>query len=418
VLPANEHLGEALACSEQWADLTPPLMRASFEQLPSLFEPDGIRAIAEQALGAAYLDGWVEQRMPDGRTVSIRAMGARTAHIVAGNNPIVAALSIIRNAVTRSDAVIKTPSNDPLTALAIARTMAEVDPDHPLTRHISVAYWKGGDPAVEERLYEPRHVEKIIAWGGLASVTHIVRYIRPGLELITLDPKRSASIIGQEALESEGTIREVARRTAADVGAGNQLLCLSARVVYIACGTDSPGVERANAFGKAVYDEIQRLPSALSTKAKRFDPELRANVDALRASPEWYRVYGGSNGEGAVIVSQLDEPVEFHRALSGRVANVVPVDEPADVLPRISAATQTIGIYPDSLKTDLRDVLSLHGAQRLTSLGYAADPHLATPQDGIEPLRRMAKWVVDETCDPALVRPLWEPRSLTASPAT
>ena len=417
-LPANEHLGEALACSEQWADLTPPLMRASFEQLPSLFEPDGIRAIAEQALGAAYLDGWVEERTPDGRTVSIRAMGARTVHIVAGNNPIVAALSLIRNAITRSDAVIKTPSNDPLTALAIARTMAEVDPDHPLTRHISVAYWKGGDAAVEGRLYEPRNVEKIIAWGGLASVKHIVRYIRPGLELITLDPKRSASIIGHEALESEDTIREVARRTAADVGAGNQLLCLSARVVYLASGTHVHGVERANAFGKAVYDEIQRLPSALSTKAKRFDPELRANVDALRASPEWYRVYGGSNGEGAVIVSQLDEPVEFHRALSGRVANIVPVDEPADVLPRISAATQTIGIYPDSLKTELRDLLSLHGAQRLTSLGYAADPYLATPQDGIEPLRRMAKWIVDETCDPALVRPLWEPRSLTASPAT
>lgn len=403
VLSENQHLQEALACSEEWADLTAPLMRASFEQLPAVFEPDAVRAMAEQALGAAYLDGWVDRRMPDGRTVSIRPIGARAVHIVAGNNPIVAALSIVRNAIARSDAIIKTPSNDPLTALAIARTMAELAPDHPLTRHISVAYWKGGDAAVEERLYDPRNVEKIIAWGGLASVSHVVRYIRPGLELVTLDPKRSASIVGQEALESDATVREAARRTATDVGAGNQLLCLSARVVYLASGLDPAGIERANAFGEAVYDELQRLPTTVSTKAKRFDPELRANIEALRSSREWYRVYGGHDGEGAVIVSQLDEPVEFHRALSGRVANVVPVDDPSDVLPRISAATQTIGIYPDSLKAELRDVLALHGAQRLTSLGYAADPDLATPQDGIEPLRRMAKWIVDETCDPAAV---------------
>jgi hypothetical protein len=189
-------------------------------------------------------------------------------------------------------------------------------------------------------------------------------------------------------------------------------LCLSARVVYLASGLDPAGIDLANTFGEAVYDELQRLPASLSTKAKRFDPELRSNIEALRSSREWYRVYGGLGGEGAVIVSQLDEPVEFHRALSGRVANVVPVDDPADVLPRISAATQTIGIYPDSLKAELRDVLALHGAQRLTSLGYAADPHLATPQDGIEPLRRMTKWIVDESCDPATTPALWEQSSV------
>jgi len=86
------------------------------------------------------------------------------------------------------------------------------------------------------------------------------------------------------------------------------------------------------------------------------------------------------------IVSQLDEPVGFHRSLSGRVANVVPVDDPRDVLPAINAYTQTIGIWPETLKTELRDELALHGAQRLVSLGYAADPSMALPQDAIEPV--------------------------------
>jgi len=65
-------------------------------------------------------------------------------------------------------------------------------PDHPITRHVSVAYWKGGDTAVEEHLYDPRRIEKIIAWGGFAGIKHLTQYLQPGLDLITLDPKHSA----------------------------------------------------------------------------------------------------------------------------------------------------------------------------------------------------------------------------------
>jgi hypothetical protein len=67
-------------------------------------------------------------------------------------------------------------------------------------------------------------------------------------------------------------------------------------------------------------------------------------------------------------------------------------------VPTVNAYTQTIGIYPESLKESLRDALGLHGAQRLVSLGFAADPNLALPQDAIEPMRRMVKWIVDEQC--------------------
>jgi hypothetical protein len=203
-------------------------------------------------------------------------------------------------------------------------------------------------------------------------------------------------------------MREVALRTATDIGALNQLGCVNARVVYVASGVDAEGIERANHLGHAIYEQLQDLPDPVSTKAKRFDPELRASVDALRASPDFYRVIGGSEGEGAVIVSQLEDPVDFHRSLSGRVANLVPITEPADAVKRIDSYSQTIGIYPESLKEELRDVLPLHGAQRLVSLGYAAHPSMATPQDAIEPVRRMVKWIVDESCDPDEVRPLWQ----------
>jgi hypothetical protein len=265
-----------------------------------------------------------------------------------------------------------------------------------------VAYWKGGDTDFEEQLYQPRNIEKIVAWGGLASVTHVLRYVQPGLELVTLDPKRSATIIGPEAFADEETRRKVAVRAATDVGALNQLGCVNARVIYAVAS-----VEDANDFGELMYEALMALPAHLSTKPRRFDPELRLQLQALRSSPDFYRVFGGRDNEGAVIVSQLGDPVEFHRSLSGRVANIVPVHAVEEILPEINAWTQTIGIYPEALKHSLRDTLAMHGAQRLVSLGYAAHPSLVLPQDAIEPVRRMVRWVVDERCDPKEIEPLW-----------
>jgi hypothetical protein len=407
-LDSNPYLREALEHSAAWSDLTPPLVRSSFQQIGPLFNPGVVREIADSTVGIRYLEGWVERRMADGRTAAVRAFGARTVHIIAGNSPVIAALTIIRNAITRSDGIIKTPSNDPLTAVAIVRTMVDMAPDHPITRHLSVAYWKGGDTSFEERVFTPANVEKIVAWGGFASVTHVLRYVQPGLELISLDPKRSTTIIGPEAFESDRSLDEVARRAATDIGALNQLGCVNARVVYVIAGTSRDGIERTNRLGEAIFNELQRLPEEVSTRAKWFDPELRARLAGLRSNPEWYRIYGGVEDEGAIIVSQLDEPVDFHTSLSGRVANLVPIDDVSSAVQAMNAYTQTVGVYPESLKQTLRDTLPFHGAQRLVSLGYAADPSMAVPQDAIEPVRRMVKWIVDERCDPRQVTPLWE----------
>lgn len=57
--------------------------------------------------------------------------------------------------------------------------------------------------------------------------------------------------------------------------------------------------------------------------------------------------------------------------LSGRVANIAPVDGIDRVRAAVNSYTRTIGIYPESLKRELRNTLPLSGAQRLTSLGYA-----------------------------------------------
>ena len=407
-LDRNPYLNDAYETACLTSSATPSLIRTAYRSVAPVFARATMREAAERSIGIDCLDGWRSAQLVDGRTVDIRAFGARAVHVIAGNSPVVAAMTVMRNALTRSDAIIKSPSNDPFTALAIARTMIDMAPDHPLTKHLSVAYWKGGDEAIEKRLYQPHVIEKLVAWGGFASVKHVTRYIQPGLELVSLDPKRSVSIIGPEALRDDATRRDVARRLATDIGAFNQEGCVSARVVYVLSGTDDDGVAALNEFGERVYEALLALPESISTKPKGISQELKQNLKTTRLHDEWYKVIGGSNDEGAIIVSQIPERVEFAALLANRVANLVPVDSIKDVFAVVDAYTQTVGVYPESLKKELRDKLPLYGAQRLTSLGYACVPSVSDPWDAIEPMRRMCKWILEESCDPTKTPPMWE----------
>ena len=399
-LATNPHLQEACALSYHTAPVTPTMVNGTYMGLRNMLSREAITEAVESTVGIRFLEGWVQQKLIDGTELEVRCFGARALHIVAGNAPSLSLLTIIRNMVLRSDAIIKAPSNDPFTALAIARTMIDMAPDHPLTCHLSVAYWKGGDKAFEERLYQPQNLEKIVAWGGYASMKHVTQYIQPGLELISLDPKRSASIIGRDTFASEDTMREAALRLASDIGALNQKGCVCARVVYVQSGTDEEGLRKLNAFGRHVYDAMLGLPNTLSTAPKRYDQKLKAEVDALRLDDEWYQVIGGKDGEGAIICSQIPEPVSFATLLDDRTANLVPVDSLDEVMAAVDAYTQTVGIYPESIKDELKDKLPLYGAQRIVSLGYAAAMKWAAPQDAIEPLRRMGKWISNQIASP------------------
>lgn len=404
---SNPFLQEACELSYQTAPVTPTMLKAAYMSLRQYLDRDFIVEMVESTVGVKYLEGWVKQQLRDGTELETRCFGARTLHIVAGNAAPLSLVTILRNMVLRSDAIIKAPSNDPFTALAIARTMVEMAPEHPLTRHLSVAYWKGGDQALEQRLYQPQNIEKIVAWGGFAALKHVTQYIQPGLELISLDPKRSASVIGADTFASEASQREAAVRLATDIGALNQKGCVCARVIYVQSGTDEAGLERLNRFGRYVYDAMLALPNTLSTVPKRYDQGLKAHVDALRLDDEWYKVIGGQDGEGAIILSQIPEAVSFSTLLDDRTANLVPVDELDEVMDAVDAYTQTVGVYPESVKDQLKDVLPLYGAQRIVSLGYAAAMKWQAPQDAIEPMRRMGKWISNQIASPETTPAPW-----------
>ncbi len=398
----NPHMREAHDLAIEAGGLTAPVLRSVFDALPGLFDADYLEALADRTVGIAHLDGWVPQGAGPMERFRVRAVGTRQLHITAGNVPVVAALTVIRSALTKSDCLIKLPSNDPLTANAIARTMIEIDPDHPVTRHLAVAYWKGGDELMEQAICRTTRIDKITAWGGMSSVKHIQKFLSPGIDLIALNPKLSMSMVGREALEDDGAMKAAAAGIAIAAGRMNQTACVNTRVVYVESETDDASIDRVIALGNAIHAAFQTLPEAISTPALKPNRDLESELQALDLEEELYWVKGDTI-HGAVVVSRYSERVDFHEQLNNRIVNLVPMPDLAKVVRWCDDSTQTVGIYPERLRHEYRDALALAGVQHIVALqpsaAQASDDGTefpGMPHDGIEPMRRMVRWVIDE----------------------
>jgi hypothetical protein len=385
----NTLMQEAFEFTKPFSGLTPSIIENSYRMTPMFFSEPIIKSMVEGEVGIRYLDDWVEVPALMGKA-KIRAFGAKTLHIIAGNVPLVGAYTAIRGAVLKSDNIIKLPSNDPLTTTAILTTMRDIDRTHPVVKHTSAIYWKGGDTAFEKRLINPYNIEKILAWGGHNSIRHIKQLVGPGIDLITLDPKFSVSIIGEEAFISEESIKNAAFLAALDSAAMNQEACVTSRAHYV---RTTP--EKAKIYARYLYEFMQNQDPSFSTKPKHFPNDLKDEIDSLRYIDDMFDVVGGEDGEGAVITSLVGEPVEFFP--SCKTVNVVPIEDYEEAYDFISIATQTVGIHPESLKDKIMAQLVARGVQRFVSLGGAGTGmNFGLPHDSIYPMRRSCKWISNE----------------------
>lgn len=400
-LEDNAYLQESFELALRAGGLSEPILRGVYDALPHMFDPDSNMDLVESTIGADYLDGWVPS--PQGPHCRVRAVGTRQLHITAGNVPVVAAMTIVRGALTKSDILIKSPSNDPLTASAIMRTIIELDANHPVSKHVAVAYWKGGDEFMDQQIVRTSRIDKITAWGGMSSVKHIQKFLTPGIDLTALNPKFSMSVIGQEAMESEAAMEEAAMGVAVISGFFNQTACSNTRLVYVESDTEDESLDRLAEFGRKILTAYKKLPDFISTPVEKANDDLEAELEAVSLEDEFYTVEGDTK-DGGFVVSRFPDRVDFYDQLNNRVVNIVPVENLLDVVKWCDDTTQTVGVYPENLRDRLLNPLALAGVQRLVPLQggdplaiFAAMQTLPAgmPHDGIEPLRRSVRWVID-----------------------
>lgn len=385
----NAYLQDAAVRNLHCNTLGARILENCYRDIARFFDREAVEAEAEGSFGTlGALEGW-QGREVRGNRIDVRAYPPRVVHILAGNAPIVPPITIVRGAISKGVHLLKMPSNDMFTATALLRTMADVGPNHPVTRSFSAAYWRGGDATIEGHIFRSQYYDKLVVWGGEAAVRHAMKYAAPGFEIISFDPKVSISLVGGEAFIDDATLGEVAARGAADVVAFNQDACSCARFQFVEGNED-----QVDAY-------CEKLVEAMGCDSRYGTgeggpipvPAVLEELDMLGMLEPVYRAFGRADGRGMVIRSA--EPVAFNPG--GKLVNVVQVDALADALQHVTVATQSVGVYPTRRIAELRDGLAGAGVQRIVCLGNInAGKFGGMPHDGGWPLHRMMHWVVTE----------------------
>ncbi|MCJ8156047.1 acyl-CoA reductase [Sphingomonas sp. LaA6.9] len=384
----NPYLQEALEHTVKVNPLPRRVVENLFRRAKHFLTPEGLRCSIESSfLNPAALDGWVERTDMHGNKGALRAFPPRMVHMLAGNSPTGCISSIAQGALVKAINVFKMPSSDPFTCVAMLRTMADVDPDHPVVRSMSAVYWRGGDERIEGTLYRPQYFDKIVAWGGGDAIRNVIKYIGPGIQMVSFDPKTSISMIGPEGFENSEVIDEIADAAATDVATMNQEACLASRFIFVE--GEREGVE---VFCARLQERLGVDRETTSALAHPLPVEVRDEIEMLQLMDDECTVWGKPDGRGLVILTS--EPVDFHP--SNKTANVVHVSSLDDAIRYVNVATQTIGMYPPERKRAMRDRLASAGAQRVVRLGGAAKHVMGGAHDGMLPLQRFVHWMSDE----------------------
>ena len=386
-LDRNPHLQECLELIAATNPLPRRIVENLYRQAPYFLDRQLLESIVDSNFSNRdALDGWVDRVDMFGNKGAIRAFPPRMVHMLAGNAPSGCVSSIAQGALVKAVNLFKMPSSDPFTTVAVLRTMAEIDPKHPVVRSMSAVYWQGGDTAIERTLYRPQYFDKIVAWGGGDAINNVIQYLGPGIQLISFDPKSSISMIGREVFDREESIAEVAEKLAADTTVFNQEACLTSRYAFVE--GERP---QAESLCAALAQRLGVDRDFASAMGPPLSAELREEIQVMEAMGD-VQTWGGFDGRGLVILS--DRPVEFQP--TNKTSNVVLVGSLDDAVRYVNVATQTIGIYPYERKAQLRDRLASAGAQRLCRLGTANAHVLGSPHDAMYPLQRFVHWIGDD----------------------
>lgn len=388
-LDDNPHLQRCLDLVAETNPLPRRVVENLYRTAPELLRRDSLWAQVESNFAdPAVLDGWVSRTDGAGNTGAIRAFPPRMVHMLAGNAPAGCIASIAQGALVKAVSLFKMPSSDPFTTVAVLRTMAEIDPNHPVVQSMSAVYWSGGDEAIERILYRPHYFDKIVAWGGGPAINNVIRYLGPGIQLVSFDPKSSISMIGREAFDSDDVLADVAERVAADTCVFNQEACLASRFVFL----ETADRAEARRFCAALLPRLGVDRLFGSAEGPPPPTDIRDEIEVLGAMGDELEVFGRVDGHGTVLLS--DAPVDFHP--SNKIANVVMVSSLDDAVRYVNVATQTIGVYPFDRKAQLRDALAGAGGQRVCRVGTANGHVAGGPHDAMYPLARLVHWMGDD----------------------
>jgi len=406
--------GDLLAATSQVGDRA---HRAFLAQLPELFDGQTVRAMVDRELGAggtASLDAWVpvDERLVTGvtarmatRTPSLRAVAEPAAgasggrldrpllralpttqlHLTAGNAPVVPVISLLWGWSTKGACVVKPASESAAVVAALAGALQAADAGHhPLARHTTLAYWRGGEEHVEDVLLAEGAFDRRVVWGSSEALASLTRRGGP-TDTILLRPRHAVSLVGRDALRADlpGTVR----RAAVDSLVANQQACMSS-LLHVVEGDDG----EADAYATELARVLARWDEALPHRPSRA---AQSRLLALRrgplASARWY--VNGSWPEVTSAVARIGGAFDLSRHPGSRLVLVRATADLRAALDAVGPAVANVGVAPESARVALRDELAALGVDNVLPLGDAERGYAGRPHDGMRVLNRLIRWV-------------------------
>ena len=365
-----------------------------FVSLTAAFNREQAAAMIDNELshrgrpGRDFLNDWVEVSSlpsPAAERFRIRAMPTRQLHITAGNVPEVPIVSALRAILTKSSAVIKLPYGATLPGALLGIAACEAAPNHPITKHLSMVYWHGGDESIESALFQTGAFDRIVVWGSPQTITSIRAKV-PFTRVIAFNPRYSVSLIGKEAFKHD--LSEIAEKGAADALIFNQKACTSSLVHYVE-GTD----DDAGAYAELLRCSLERWDT---TQPGFITPATTGQIKRMRrgryADSRWFVNQSGEAVSSCVLVATgsfdiLDHPMS-------RMIVVRPLAKLEDALPFIHSAVSVVGVYPEERRSALIDRILARGVSSVVPLGQGETIFAGMPHDGMFVLNELVDWKV------------------------
>ncbi|MEW6077709.1 MAG: acyl-CoA reductase [Thermodesulfobacteriota bacterium] len=415
-------LGETFAASRSFLDhvreatLPTALLpdrwhRAGFDTIELLLDEGNARRMVDNDLcawnlpGTRFLDGWVPLteapvfpepvhlmaaeifREPDKawrpRVPTLRAMPTRQLHITAGNAPQIPLFSALRAILTKSPAVVKSPYGATIPGALLALAMATGRPDHPVTRHLSIVYWPGGDESVESAFFAPGSFDRIVVWGAPEAVESVKKRA-VFTKVLTFNPRYGISMIGREAFA--GDIRHVADRTLADSLVANQKACIASQIHYVE-GDD----DQLKAYAEALRQGLERFDQYAPNYIEPFfEGEIKRLMRGMLIDADWYINRTNGRFSSGVVVVNREFPLSC--LTMQRMIIVRKVGALSDVLSYLHPGVSTVSIFPPARREELRDVIAAAGVSNIVDIGQSGTIYPGQSHDGMMVLTELVDW--------------------------
>jgi phenylacetate-coenzyme A ligase PaaK-like adenylate-forming protein len=393
--PLEAILGLLNAARNTWAE-TPELesyRHTGLNFLTDWCEPNRLRNLLDSALHGqrGFLDNFMPRQ--DIRHSSLRAMPRGVvSHWLSGNVPLLGMFALVQSILSKNANILKVSADESQALPVLLDTFRGLFYTTPggytisgddLLQTLAVVYFDRHQTKIAEKF--SANVDVRIAWGGKEAIEAVSALPKKyNSQDILFGPKLSMMVVGNDALDSEKSVRRLVRRTATDASVFDQFACASPHTIFVEKGGGISPKEFAEKLASAMDKALIRLPTQV--------PDI-GQVNKIRSKIAEYSFIGESWHDRHFRWTVLfDEGTELVEPTYQRVITVKAVDYIFDVIENVHEDIQTVGLAMNGEKRlQFANQIMQQGAMRCPDVGYMT--HFDSPWDGLFALDRLVRWV-------------------------